>query len=371
MSLILIGIVFLTQSIRFLELVVEVGASGSAFWVLTMLALPRFFEVIIPIAVMISILFIYHRLVIDSELVVMRSAGLSSMQLARPAFLFISIIMVILYIMAFWVGPKSAASMQHYRQVIKASASQLFFREGVFNTIGDGLMFYIRQKGQDGEMYGLMIYDNRQALSAPRGNSSKTGDKADDDALPITIMAERGVLVSEPNGDKQIIVYNGQRQEYNPQTKTLNKLGFERYTVDIPEQKKEVRQRWAEPDERTITELIFPGNFIDTPDRRLHRGFIAEAHRRITAPALTFCFGAISLAFLLLGHMNRHGYGRRIVASAICGIAIQSLFLVSFNLAKDYVWANILMYLCVIIPLSIAYVYLKNYNRLMLRFNHR
>ena len=36
-------VIFLTQSLRFLELVIESGASSSAFWVLTMLALPRFF----------------------------------------------------------------------------------------------------------------------------------------------------------------------------------------------------------------------------------------------------------------------------------------------------------------------------------------
>ena len=41
----LAGIVMLTQSIRFLELIVESGASSLSFWIVTFLALPRFFEI--------------------------------------------------------------------------------------------------------------------------------------------------------------------------------------------------------------------------------------------------------------------------------------------------------------------------------------
>ena len=77
MTLTLATIIFLSQSLRFLELVIESGASSKMFWVLTFLALPRFFEVVVPIALMAATLFTYNRLTMDSELVVMRSAGYS------------------------------------------------------------------------------------------------------------------------------------------------------------------------------------------------------------------------------------------------------------------------------------------------------
>lgn len=347
-SVILIGIVFLTQSIRFLELVMEAGASGRAFWLLTMLALPRFFEIIVPIAVLIAVIFIYHKLLSDSELIVMKSAGLSPLQLARPALLFLGGVIIFLYVMAFWAGPKSAAYMQHYRQIVKATASQLFFREGVFNSIGDGLMFYIQEKAQNGELYGLMIHDAR--------------DKTENNT-PVTVLAERGIIVNDSEGSQQVVVYDGQRQQYNPDEQILDKLAFERYTIEIPNEEKDIRERWAEPDERTLLELLFPKNPDAEMIQRWRQEFLAEANRRITGPLLTLTYSAIALGFLLLGPVTRGGYTKRIIAIAGICIAIQSLFLISYDLARDAVMVNALMYLIVLGPvLGVAY-FLKRHNK--------
>ena len=68
-------VIFLTQSLRFLELVIESGASGGTFWMLTFLAMPRFFEIIIPLSLMAATLFIYNRMTSDSELIAIRAAG--------------------------------------------------------------------------------------------------------------------------------------------------------------------------------------------------------------------------------------------------------------------------------------------------------
>ena len=348
-SVILIGIVFLTQSIRFLELVVETGASAKAFWFLTVLALPRFFEIIVPIAVMIAILFVYHRLLADSELVVMKSAGLSSLQLARPAFYFIGAVIVFLYIMSLYAGPKSAAAMQHYRQVIKANATQLFFREGVFNTISDGVMIYIRNKTHDGTLQGLLIHDRRQK-----------------ETPPITVIADRGVIITDETGQKQVVVYDGQRQQYNPDTSILDKLSFERYTLEIPQEDREVRERWAEPEERTFAELVFPENPEDPNYLRMRANFIAEANRRLSGPLLTLSFGTVSLAFLLLGPVSRGGYTRRIVLAALTGILLQSLYLVCFDMAKSRFIGNVFLYILVLGPALFTLVLLRYYNRLML-----
>ena len=55
-------IIMMTQSLRFLELVINSGASSSSFWLLAVLALPRFLEVILPIAFMIAGIFVYNRM---------------------------------------------------------------------------------------------------------------------------------------------------------------------------------------------------------------------------------------------------------------------------------------------------------------------
>ena len=54
-------VILLTQSLRFLELVIESGASSGSFWILTLLALPRFFEIIGPLSLMAATIFVYNR----------------------------------------------------------------------------------------------------------------------------------------------------------------------------------------------------------------------------------------------------------------------------------------------------------------------
>ena len=86
-TLTLTGIVWLTQSLRFLELIINRGLSVGGFLYLTLLLLPSFLTIILPIAAFTSILYVYYRLEIDSEIIVMRAAGLSHTTLMRPAFL--------------------------------------------------------------------------------------------------------------------------------------------------------------------------------------------------------------------------------------------------------------------------------------------
>src|SRR3712207_3774852 len=83
----LAALIWLTQSLRFIELVLDRGLSFTVFLELTGLLLPSFFAVILPITTFVVTLFAYVRLSSDRELVVMRAAGLSDWRLARPALL--------------------------------------------------------------------------------------------------------------------------------------------------------------------------------------------------------------------------------------------------------------------------------------------
>ena len=324
-------IIFLTQSLRFLELVIEAGATSSAFWQLTFLALPRFFEVILPLAVLAGVVFIYSRMISDSEVVVLRASGLSALNLSRPAIVFALIVTVILMAITMWVGPKSLAKMQEMRQVIKSQFSTLFFKEGVFNQVGKGLTVYIRDKDGGGELRGILIHDSRK--------SSKN---------PSTVIARRGVLVSKDEGF-EVLVHEGSRQEYDPRKKILSKLDFERYTIDLPSTG-EVRQRWAEPDERTILELMNPDlNNVD--DVKYARDLNLEIHKRFISPFLALTYALIGCASLLLGPYDRRGQMRRIMFAAISVAALQGLYLSAFNFAGESDIGLVMMYVLVVVPI--------------------
>src|SRR5271169_5533337 len=88
--------VWLAQSLRLIDLIVNRGLSVDVFLYLAMLILPRFLDIVLPIGVFIAVLFTFNRLTTESELVVMRAAGLSPMALTRPVLVLAGIAFLIL-----------------------------------------------------------------------------------------------------------------------------------------------------------------------------------------------------------------------------------------------------------------------------------
>src|SRR5579864_9714620 len=81
----LTALIWLVQSLRFVELVVNHGLSLGVFIELTGLLTPSFVAVILPITTFVVVQFVYQRLAGDREITVMRAAGLSPLDLSRPA----------------------------------------------------------------------------------------------------------------------------------------------------------------------------------------------------------------------------------------------------------------------------------------------
>jgi lipopolysaccharide export system permease protein len=342
-SLSLAMIIMLAQSLRFLELIINSGASGFSFLALTLLAMPRFFEVILPIGLMVGTVFIYNRMITDSEMVIMQSSGYSPLRLSRPALMLAIAGTVLVFIITAWLAPVSLAKMQLMRVTIKAQYSNMLLKEGVFNALGKNMTVYVHRQKSNGDMEGLLIHDSRDAQE-----------------LPVTVLARRGTVVSDIRG-QQVIVYDGSRQQYNPQTGVLDKLDFQRYSLDLPEAGP-VRERWREPDERTLYELINPDKEA-SKDLKTLRAFQVEAHRRLASPFLALTFTVISLCCLLLGSLDRRsGLGWRVLLASAGVVLLQGLYLVAYNLAKEHTYGLILMYGLALVPLAFG-LYLLTYGR--------
>lgn len=345
----LAAVVMLTQSLRFLEMVIEAGASGSVFWMLTTLALPRFFAIILPIALMIAIVFVYHKMTSDSELVVMRATGATPMMLARPALALAGLMAVMLWVTAAWLAPLSYANMEQIRQVVRAQYSTLLFREGVFNAIRPGLTVYVRERGPDGDLRGLVIHDNRKENPAP-----------------VTVLAQRGVIVSTGEGGQQVVVYDGTRQDFNAASGILNRLNFERYTIDLPGSAAPARTRWRDANERTFFELFRPDPNNER-DMESRDDFMREAHRRIAGPLLAPAYALVALGFLLLGPFGRQGQSWRIAGAVTAVIILQGLYLAAVSVARDSYAGIIMMYGLVFIPAALGLFLLSHHSEALRR----
>jgi lipopolysaccharide export system permease protein len=332
--------IWLAQSLRLIDLIVNRGLSIEVFLYLALLILPRFLDIVLPIGVFIAVLFTFNRLAAESELVVMRSAGLSHLALAKPVFVLAGIAFLILMSMSAYFLPASNRAFKDLQFEIRNRFVSSLLQEGTFTTISDKLTIYIRGRDERGELVGLLINDNREPHR------------------PVTILAERGVFADTPAGSR-IVMVNGNRQQFDPETRKLSLLTFDRYTLDLDSLHDAPVIRFREAQERFLDELFFPAPEID-PALRLV--FSVEAHQRILIPLSTLSFCLIPLVCLLPGEFNRRGQLKRVLLAILVAFVFQLLDIGVNNLASRSAAAIPLMYATDLVPFILGLAILMRGN---------
>lgn len=294
--------IWLTQSLRFVELIVNRGLSLDSYLYITILLLPSFLTLMLPISLFTSVLFTYNKLITDSELVVLRAVGLGPMQLARPAILLATVVVAFGYLLSLYLLPWSYRQFKDLEYNVRSDFSSILLKEGTFNNIAPGITVYIRERGSDGALQGILIHDNR------------TPNKA------FTLIAESGALAMSDQGPR-VVLGAGNRQQIDENGK-LTMLYFDRYSVDLGRVGQTQESRWREPRERYLSELLKQSD--DPNDKAYRSRLIAETHHRFTNPLLGLAFTLISLAALLSGEFNRRGQARRVLAAVALAAIVQT-----------------------------------------------
>jgi lipopolysaccharide export system permease protein len=126
----LAALVWLTQSLRFIELVLDRGLSLVVFLELTSLMMPGFVVVILPITTFIVVLFVHVRMNTDRELVVLRATGLSPLRLARPGLVLALGAVAIGYVLQIWLVPVSQGAFRMWQFEIRNEMAAILLQEG-------------------------------------------------------------------------------------------------------------------------------------------------------------------------------------------------------------------------------------------------
>ncbi|MDR3530828.1 MAG: LPS export ABC transporter permease LptF [Rhodopila sp.] len=280
----LTALIWLTQSLRFVELVVNRGLSFLIFLHLTSLLIPSFIAVILPITTYVVIQFVYQRMATDRELTVMRAAGLSPWALARPALAVALLATAIGYGLSIWAVPAALSDFKQFQWEIRNRLAAFLLQDGVFTPLSDKLTVYIRSRDQDGTLRGILVDDAR------------------DPTAHATILAERGRLVEGRNGPR-VVLLDGSRQEIDHQSGRLDMLTFKQNEIDLADATKDESARPADMSEVPLSALLDPH-----PAFERDRGkWLAEGHKRLTAPLTTLSYALVGLVSALGGMFRRHG----------------------------------------------------------------
>jgi lipopolysaccharide export system permease protein len=301
--------IWLSQSLRFVDTIINHGLPlDLSLWFLALM-LPSLAALVLPIALFLAVTFIYYKLIMDSELVVLRASGLSHLALARPALVVGAVTMLACYGLTLYLLPASYRSFKDLQYTIRNSYAQVLIQAGVFTDLGTGLTLYVRARDSDGSLRGILVHDTREAEK------------------PVTYTAAHGLLYAGTAGP-QIVMENGSYQEASRKTGAVSILNFEKASIALNDLMGGGEERYRDPQERFVRELLQPDPGLAADVRQR---LIAEGHQRIVSPIYTLAFAVAAVAVLLVGTSGPRGRWTRVaIAIAVAaGLQIVSLLLLA------------------------------------------
>jgi lipopolysaccharide export system permease protein len=336
-SLIITTIIWLTQSLRFLDLIVKTGIDPGTFFQLCLLLIPPLMFIILPIALFISVMYIYNKLFVNSELTILRTSGVSSIALARPALLIATVVCLLSYYLSLSLIPLSNQKFKDMVFLIKENYISLLLQEKVFLYPSNDMTIYIGKKGEKNNFAEIFIHDKRSAKA------------------PITLIAKYGSF--EKKNNKTIInLREGNRQEVDSDG-NLSIIHFKELSLDLSIETTHIEEREKGISEKYMHELLFPGkNYSDYKLSRMR----SEAHFRLIWPLVGITLTLIALTFILPAEYARAGQLKKLSFASLSGVLLLAIIFTLNNLGSDYSLLIVVEYTLIIFVIGFCIHKLNN-----------
>ena len=336
-SITLVGIMWLFQTIRLLEVVINRGAPISNFLLMSVTVIPLWLTIAVPVSAFVAVIWVFQRAVADRELLVMQASGRSALQLARAPLALGILLTLVLIVNSVMVLPQSFGIYKRVQFEVRNSIPTVMLQDNVFIDVVDGLTMLIGEKLDDGLAKDLFIHDERT------------------EGKVITMTARVGQFF-ERDGLPAVILQEGERIEFSKSGDSGAMLLFDTHTVTIaPKDKTVSSQMPIDMNEDTISNLLNPEK-SPYPDYFNQRR--AEGHYRIVSPALALVLILIATVGALFGQVRRHTWSKRTLLMIVGSIVSISALVSSRSLATSLPSTVPLLYASVLVPSLIMLVML-------------
>ncbi len=325
----LLGIVWLTQALRFLDIIVNNNVGISSFFALILYLIPDLTVTLMPTCILIACIMTHQRILHDHEMIAIRSLGYSYFASAK-SYIILGLFGLFFMLAAnLFIIPKAFQGFREHEHKLKNQFSLSMLKPGHFNVFKNTTI-YISDRTDKNEFRGVFLqYDDQ--------NSEKKSTR-------ITIMAKKGLLEKKEN-DIILSLSEGTRQELD-HVGNLTQLKFKNLTYNLSELTLFVEERTIKPYEKTILELFEPDKKLGKlANKRLR----IEAHQRILLPFMALVSVLIVLAVHQNAVLTRQRKRIRGLTALIIGVAAQAFLYLFINL---YTKANIFL------PLAYGYVFI-------------
>ena len=207
---------------RYIDELVGKGLSAGIIIELISYAMANMIPMGLPLAMLLAAIMTMGNLGENYELLAMKSAGMSLIQITKPLIILVSLIAVGSFFIGNNLVPYSNKKMFSIIFDIRQQKQSLEFQDGLFFNGIENMS--IRVAHQDPETHLLrdvLIYDNRQA----NGNMN-------------TIVADSGYIrLSDDKKFLLVTLFHGETYEQTRNSQWFNKSGLRHHTFDLQDQK--------------------------------------------------------------------------------------------------------------------------------------
>lgn len=315
----LLGTIWLTQSVRFVELALS-QPEQHIWWLifkLTILLIPDLFVLICPFSFFLAVVFTYNRLLYDREINIMRSVGMSNLQLVYPVLGIGTILVLLMTYLNIWVLPATTTYLKDMEASMRGSSSLAFVKINEFNNF-PGLLLYLRSQDSARSFSGILAY-----VQEPSGQC-------------YTLIAQRGELLRGSNNEVSLLLENGQKQDRNPITQTPQTLAFEKTYVHLEQNAEVVKERPRKSAEYSLKELFFQNHdHISPNDQRRLR---VEGFNRLLTPFSPLSYMLMGACALLISAYRRRGLIWPVLISGLSILVLHSVYMMFIHVAAQTLW---------------------------------
>ena len=313
-----------------LDLVINRGAPISDFLIMSVTVIPLWLTIAIPIGAFVSVIWVFHRALVDRELLVAQASGRSALQLARAPLMLGFVTTTFLVINSVFLLPLSFGIYKEVQFKLRNTIPTIMLQDNVFIDVVDGMTMLIGKKYKDGLAENVFIHDEQE------------------DGVIVTMSATSGRFI-EKDGQPAVILRDGQRFEMNKDEDAGATLTFETHTVSItPRERRQSTRMPIEMNEDTIANLLDPST---SPEARYTNQRVAEGHYRIISPFLALALVLVACSGVLYGQITRASWSKRTTITICAGVLCIASIVSARSLATETATAVPLVYISMLLPI--------------------
>lgn len=277
--LVFIFILLMFQALRLTEFVLVHGLSLKMVFEIMGYMSVSFLPAILPMSLLFAVLMTYGRLSAESEVIAMRSVGLSMGWLLSPAIFLGCVLAFLSAHTSFQIGPWGNRQFEVLINKLANSKVTATLREGTFSEGFFDLVVYADDiDSKTGHMKRVFIYDER------------------DEKVPVTIIAKEGQLIQVANdlgGKTTLHLKDGNIHRNLGETYT--KVDFSGYDIRMNSQASD-SYREKSPQSLTYQDITEGLSKKDLPEDKV-RIFKTEFHKRwaLSLTCITFSLLGVGL----------------------------------------------------------------------------